>query len=1568
MSLRDYAQSALLATSGIWATVAAADTELSRTVRRRELTRTIRATSRLQVRPRVLSLSTSPVVPAGDTSALPPDYELQDKLGEGGMGIVYLARQTSIDRLIAVKMLKPDEAKGDDVRSRFLAEATVTGELDHPNIVPIHDLGCTENGALFYAMKRVRGIPWNEVMASKSLTENLEILMRLADAISFAHSRGIIHRDIKPENVMLGDFGEVLVMDWGLAYSVVGQKAPLQDPSEVVSGSPAYMAPEMAAGTIDQLSFSSDVYLLGATLYEIVAGFPPHSGDNLMGCLFNAAQNNIRPTSKTGELVGIALKAMATRPEDRYASVGDFQVAIREYQSHSESILLAAKANERLSAAQRSGDYTDYAQALFGFREALDLWPGNATAREGVNTAALAYAGRAIERDDLDLALSLLDPEDPQQAEMYARAQAALADRESRNARLRSITRAAQGLAAAVIVILAGSIIWIRSEMVETARARDAAVLAQNEAIEAQNDAIEQRKVAEDREEDAMAALRQERRALLDRDIALQAEQFAKFEANSSARAASNARFRAEEAEQRQKDQRYLAEVSLAGSKIAERSFRHADQLLAASDPGRRHFEWGRLKYVTQQVGRRVAEHLLRINAVDVAADGTRIVTGSWDGSAVVWNLEGQRLATLQPQREADRSYVWDVAFSPDGRRVATADLLGRVIMWDATTGERLLDLNDPTQDSVAAHARGALCLAFVSNEELVSGGADGAVRRWDVRLAADGPAPSDENRLVSTLLHGSRVNAIDLSHDRRRLVSGGQNGSVIVWNLANRTPLFTFDKHEYAVQAVCFTRPTPDVLLSTVDAGNVPLDGTQVISAGDGRMALIWDSTTGQVLQMLTGHDATIRSVQVAPDGRSVVTGSNDNTARLWSLRTGQLSEVFSGHSAWISRATFVPTQSATETRVVTSSHDGDVRLWTAGENRETIHLAGHAPGMEVLSADITRDGRLVATASRDRTVRLWDVATGSEIGLLEEGHSKTVRDVFVSPDGQRVLSVGDDATGRLWDVDSKCQVAVLLGHARGIDTASFSADGRRIATLSTSDGTVRVWEAASGRPLGEFRDPLAVRAGNNRQGFSSVAFTQDGDSLLLGTRSGRVLLQDLAGGEPRTFTGHRDEVSGVVALPDGKLAVSSSRDRTCIVWDLATGEEQRPGLAHNGGVVAMVAAPDGAWVATVVAGEPAVQIWDVASRRRLRTLESNAGSIISLAVDRTGERLAAGTAVGRVILWQPTNGEHLRTWNASPQEIGGVCFSHDGATVYAASESSVGLFEAATGQRTGELHRSSPMMVARFVPNGSAAATQLVTCSAWQPAKLWDVESGQATLRYEHRPGEAHRHLAVSPDGRLVVTVDAYDERLTLWERASGRRLGEIRAGASEEVRSVAFAPSSEHFVATVNDTEQELYVARMYRTSDGELVQQFGGPDVPDAHQLWVLAAEFSPDGQHLLTGGADYEAKLWSVETGQVLGTFLGHTAFVVSVGFSPDGRRILTASEDETAKLWDPASGHEIIALRGHQGSVADVQFSADGLMILTASYDGTARLWPAVDWREHEADPVVARRRMADEP
>ena len=229
-------------------------------------------------------------------------YEVTRRLGRGGMGVVYAARDRSLDREVAVKVLADVEPSRDQA-DRLLAEARILGGLEHPGIVPVHDAGRLADGRVFYVKKLVRGDRLDAALAARSLSERLALFARICDAVSFAHAHGVVHRDLKPQNIMLGSFGEVLVMDWGVATRPGGGH-----PREASVGTPGYMAPEQE-GDPGAADARVDVYALGVIL-EAMLPEPP-----------------VRP------LLAVARKARAHQAEGRYDSVAAMALDIARYQN-----------------------------------------------------------------------------------------------------------------------------------------------------------------------------------------------------------------------------------------------------------------------------------------------------------------------------------------------------------------------------------------------------------------------------------------------------------------------------------------------------------------------------------------------------------------------------------------------------------------------------------------------------------------------------------------------------------------------------------------------------------------------------------------------------------------------------------------------------------------------------------------------------------------------------------------------------------------------------------------------------------------------------------------------------------------------------------------------------------------------------------------------------------------------------------------------------------------------------------------------------------------------------------
>jgi len=335
------------------------------------------------------------------------DLELGDPLGKGGMGVVWSATQVALRRRVAVKRLR-DERVGPEAEAQLLREALVTGALEHPNIVPVHTLGQDDEGRPLLVMKRIEGTPWSSLLQplytkdgpaeASEIERHLGILMQVCQALDFAHAQGVVHRDIKPENVMVGSFGEVYVLDWGIAVSARGSDHGLPAPEPgVLVGTPAYMAPEMAAaGPVDA---RTDVYLLGATLHELITGQPRHQGDGVFATLTLAFESTPieYPEHVPAELAAICNRASHHEPAQRYASAQAVRDAVAEFLRHGSSRELSKEGWQRLEllegmlgtdARNVTADaieiHTLATEGRFAFERAWQQWPGNTEARRGL--------------------------------------------------------------------------------------------------------------------------------------------------------------------------------------------------------------------------------------------------------------------------------------------------------------------------------------------------------------------------------------------------------------------------------------------------------------------------------------------------------------------------------------------------------------------------------------------------------------------------------------------------------------------------------------------------------------------------------------------------------------------------------------------------------------------------------------------------------------------------------------------------------------------------------------------------------------------------------------------------------------------------------------------------------------------------------------------------------------------------------------------------------------------------------------------------------------------------------
>jgi eukaryotic-like serine/threonine-protein kinase len=394
----------------------------------------------------VLSL-TEPAVPLPpEPATLGSGLVLGPVLGRGGMGQVHLAEQITLGRQVAVKRLR-DDAQSKEARRALLEEAWVSGALEHPNIVPVYDVELRDGGDPLVVMKRIEGVSWAECLADPArlpgfqpaagaggdlLALHLEILLQVCNAVHFAHSKRIVHRDLKPANVMIGSFGEVYLLDWGLALcldeEVADPRFPRAAASQEIAGTPCCMAPEMVAGDGRRIDERTDVYLLGALLHEIVTGRPRHEGDVIHEVMWRAHESQpvAYDAGVPAELGAICNRATDADPDRRFPSAEAFRAAVKEFLGHRSSVELATDAAIRLAELRflvkgcggdghGSAAHDLFGACRFGFQQALRIWSDNGAARRGLYEAIELMIEFELGRDNADAAAALLAelPEEP---------------------------------------------------------------------------------------------------------------------------------------------------------------------------------------------------------------------------------------------------------------------------------------------------------------------------------------------------------------------------------------------------------------------------------------------------------------------------------------------------------------------------------------------------------------------------------------------------------------------------------------------------------------------------------------------------------------------------------------------------------------------------------------------------------------------------------------------------------------------------------------------------------------------------------------------------------------------------------------------------------------------------------------------------------------------------------------------------------------------------------------------------------------------------------------------------
>lgn len=433
-------------------------------------------------------------VPDVQTLRLPEPYQLSEMIGSGGLGEVFAARQVALDRTVAVKRPKIGGGGSSQVESDmrrhqvFLREAFIGARLDHPNIVPVHDLATDDQDRPMLVMKLVRGTPWSDALkqdahlsVAQRLARHLPTLITVAQAIAFAHSRGVVHRDIKPGQVMLGRYGEVYLMDWGLG--VVLDQRPLDgnrstvlqptDPHAVPNpaGTVAYMAPEQTDATGARIGPWTDIFLLGGTLYQLLTNTTPYQAATATEAFVQAARGEVQHPAERApdeelpeELVDLCLRCMKKDFGERLPSATEFVQALQAHREvvarRGEACALAQEVRARLE--QTTGGYDDLVKCDISIARVIALWPEHPHGQRLQNLVLTRFVEAALAVGDFELArFQLTRLQDPLEGKKL---HALLAEAEiacEKKSRAKALRWTSQAAAAAVGAAVASLAWWL---------------------------------------------------------------------------------------------------------------------------------------------------------------------------------------------------------------------------------------------------------------------------------------------------------------------------------------------------------------------------------------------------------------------------------------------------------------------------------------------------------------------------------------------------------------------------------------------------------------------------------------------------------------------------------------------------------------------------------------------------------------------------------------------------------------------------------------------------------------------------------------------------------------------------------------------------------------------------------------------------------------------------------------------------------------------------------------------------------------------------------------------------
>ena len=1053
----------------------------------------------------------APTAAADTTIPAIPGYTITDELGRGGMGVVYRGEQTSLRRAVALKMILAGNFAAPDARRRFLAEAEVIAKLQHPNIVQVHEFG-DHAAHPFFSLEYVSGGGLDRKLAEHPLAavEAARLLVKLARAMDYAHRQGIIHRDLKPANILLTAEGEPKITDFGLAKHGDSQLTA----SGAIMGTPSYMAPEQAEGKSEQIGPATDVYALGAILYECLTGRPPFRAATPLDTVVQVMTQEPVPPTKLQpqtpvDLETICLKCLRKEPSKRYPTAAALAEELERFLKGEPILARPVSRGEKLVRWCRRNPY------LAGAVGVVLLLAVGLLGLLAFFVQHRLQAASDLERENQATLAALKEAEVAEQQARVQKEKAQAAQKHADDEKARAVDQ-----------LYANSINLAHREWQANNNLRAAQLLYQcppdhrgwewhylkgltrGELFNLFGHASITRRVVYSPDGKWIAT------ANLDGTVKLWEAAVGK-EVYSWKLTAVDVTF--------SPDSKHLAVAT--GKNVA---------ILDVAT------------HVMVQAHRGTGGNLL---LVAYTHGGQRLATLDEQGQVCFWDMTTgaflHKLPKRIPSGGRNNLDVSRACFSPDGRWLATGGNTG-ILLWELTTGENVW--------KGTGHFFSVSNLAFSPDSTLLaSGGGEGTIKLWDVAARKE---------LRTLKFHDSFVEALTFSADGRRLASGARDRTAKVWDVATGEEEYVLRGHQNDVTAVAFSSDGSRLATASIDQTvkvwdlaprifkaphvadferqqGLPVFSRQATqetvtlyphlgpvleavfspdghylatsSLGDNaknhhEQVCVWDLTRRQKVRGFVVPIGRFHTLAFSPDGKylAVGTGGGDHfitpaEVRVWEVSTGKLVwESLGGLPSRLVRVTFSPqgkvlaasiggeTQSelrywemptgkllsqvpmpktflrgiefTADGHMVGGELNGQMTVWTWPGGQVKKSFRANAVIGQVVTFATSRQGTL-ATGHVDGKIRLFDLHTGQPRGELA-GHNGLVLEVAWNPDGTRLVSCAQDLTVKIWDPATLQELLTFREHRVAAPSVAWSRDGRRIVSAG-SDGPVRIWEA---------------------------------------------------------------------------------------------------------------------------------------------------------------------------------------------------------------------------------------------------------------------------------------------------------------------------------------------------------------------------------------------------------------------------------------------------------------------------------------------------------------------------